>query len=99
MAATAADLRDVVFDADATLQWYASTDTVDYGFCKTCGSTLFWRASDKPGHLSIAAGTLDLPTGLSTTVALYGAEASDYHHLDRSITTVPYDRQLKSSDD
>ena len=31
---------------------------------------------------SVAAGTLDPPTGLSTVHALFVADASDYHRLD-----------------
>lgn len=98
MAATAARVKDVVFEAEETLRWYHSTPTVEYGFCGTCGSTLFWRASDKPDHLSVTAGTLDPPTGLTTTLALFSAEASDYHRLDPAVKAVPYDRQLPSSD-
>ncbi len=98
MAATAANINDVIFEADETLRWYDSTDTVQYGFCDICGSTLFWRAADKPDHLSITAGSLDTPTGLTTTLALFGADASDYHRLDPDIETVDYDRQLPSSD-
>lgn len=98
MAATAADVEHVRFESDSTLRWYDSTATVQYGFCATCGSTLFWRASDKPTHLSITAGTLDQPTGLTTTISLFGAEAGDYHRLDDSVDTFPGDRQLGSGD-
>lgn len=99
MAATAAPADAVTFAADATLRWYDSTPTVQYGFCATCGATLFWRASDKPGHLSITAGSLDTPTGLRTNLALFGDEASDYHRLDPSIETVGRDRNVGVSDD
>ena len=98
MAATAAPASSVVFESDATLRWYDSTDTVQYGFCSHCGATLFWRASDKPDHLSITAGSLDTPTGLTTNLALFGAEASDYHRLDPSVETVPYDAEVGVSD-
>ena len=100
MAATAAAVDAVAIEVEhEALRWYDSTDTVQYGFCSTCGSTLFWRASDKPGHLSITGGTLDQPTGLSTNLALFGDEAADYHELDRSIETVAGDRQLGVADD
>lgn len=99
MAATAAPVDAVHFDAASTLRWFDSTPTVQYGFCGTCGSTLFWRTADKPGHLSITAGTLDPPTGLETTLALFGDSASDYHRLDPSIETEPGDRNLGVRDD
>lgn len=98
MAATAARTEQVEFETDEGLRWYNSTPTVQYGFCQICGSSLFWRADDKPNHLSITAGTLDTPTGLTTTIALFGSEASDYHRLDSQIETFPLDRQLASGD-
>lgn len=99
MAATAAPASAVHFDSDSTLTWYDSTPTVQYGFCSGCGATLFWRATDKPDHLSITAGSLDTPTGLGTNLALYTDDASDYHNLDISFENVGGDRQLGVSDD
>lgn len=92
MAATAAPADAVRLIADETLRWYRRTETVRYGFCGTCGATLFWQADDKPDHLSIAAGTLDTPTGIDTTVAIYVADASDYHRLDDTLENVAGDR-------
>ena len=57
----------------------------EYGFCGTCGSTLFWRAEELPDWISIAAGTLDPPTGLTTESAWWTREASDYHRLDPAL--------------
>lgn len=79
MAATSADLSDLVVESTETLQWYEASSGVFYGFCSTCGSSLFWRNDDEPERWSIGAGTLDPPTGLETTIAIWTAEASDYH--------------------
>ena len=78
MAATAVHPDQITFVSDATLTWYEPDDTVAYGFCATCGSTLFWKAHADPGKLCVAAGTLDQPTGLHTTKAWWVAEAGDY---------------------
>lgn len=51
------------------------------GFCAECGSSLFWDAPDRD-TISIAAGTLDGPTGLRTTQQIYTADAGDYYELD-----------------
>ncbi|MEA2418818.1 MAG: hypothetical protein QOE60_1024 [Thermoleophilaceae bacterium] len=51
------------------------------GFCGECGSSLFWDAPDRD-TISIAAGTLDPPTGLKTVTHIYTASASDYYELD-----------------
>lgn len=66
MAATGCD-DGLTLAADATLRWYEPAPGVFSGFCGTCGSTLFWRSDARPGWTSIAAGSLDPPTGLVTT--------------------------------
>ncbi len=91
MAATRAATADLMVAGDA-LRWHDATETVQYGFCGSCGSTLFWRAADEPAAVSIAAGTLDPPTGLTTTAALFTADASDYHRLDETVVGYPGDR-------
>ena len=91
MAATAARVTDLEIRGES-LKWYDASDTVQYGFCGECGSTLFWRAADKSDRVSIAAGTLDPPTGLVTGTAIFTADASDYHILDR--TLVQYAKNL-----
>jgi hypothetical protein len=83
----------MTLDRDDTLQWYRSAPEVEYGFCKQCGSSLFWRSFDKPDHLSITAGCLDQPTGLTTTVALFAAQHGDYHHHEPVDTSFPGDRR------
>jgi len=85
MAATAVRPEQIRFESDSTLRWYDPVDTVHYGFCGVCGSTLFWRTDDIPGKLSIAAGTLDQPTGLRTVQAWWVAEAGDYHERQHGI--------------
>lgn len=91
MAATQALVSEVSFEESASLQWWDSTPTVQYGFCNQCGSSLFWRAADKADFISIGSGTLDQPTGLHTYEAIFTAEAGDYHALDPSLLQHPYD--------
>lgn len=91
MAATSTDADHLVISGEDRLRWYATAD-VEYGFCGTCGSTLFWRTSRRPGHVAVAAGTMTPPTGLETIAAIYTDYASDYHALDDSIPSYPEDR-------
>ncbi len=84
MAATQAAADDVVISGDG-LTWYDATDEVQYGFCGTCGSTMFWRTAAHPDRISIAAGTLTPPTGLETIGTIYRNYASDYHVFDESV--------------
>lgn len=92
MAATATGIADIVFESTETLKWYEWADGVQYGFCGDCGSSLFWRSTDKPGHLSITAGTVDPPTGLGTDVALFMDEHGDYHTPEPVAEAFPGDR-------
>ena len=75
--------------SDAGLRWIdspASDAHARRGFCVECGSSLFWDAPDRD-TISIAAGTLDQPTGLKTIRQIYTADAADYYEVDASIPT------------
>lgn len=79
MAATAARVSDLqVVDTDTSLQWFHPVPGAGYGFCRKCGSSLFWQSRDD-ARISICAGTLDPPTGLATVQAWWVSQASDYH--------------------
>jgi hypothetical protein len=86
LAATSASRAETeIADPQERLTWWAAAPGVHYGFCSGCGSTLFWRVDPHPDHLSIAAGTLDVPTGLTTESAWWTDSASDYHRLDHGL--------------
>ena len=77
VAATSALRAGVAIDGPVT--WFASSGHARRGFCGTCGSNLFW---DGPGAtLSIFAGTLDAPTGLSLVSHIYCADKGDYSEI------------------
>jgi hypothetical protein len=78
MAASAAAVTDLgIEDRAGRLAWHPVPGAA-YGFCRACGSSLFWRADDDPAQMSICAGTLDAPTGLTTVEAWWTSQASDY---------------------
>lgn len=70
------------------LRWYRSSADARRGFCAECGSTLFWDA-DRRETISIAAGTLEAPTGIRTTLQIHVASAGDYYDVDASIPIRP----------
>ncbi len=96
MAATATDIAMMSFSRTDTLTWYESQPDVQYGFCRECGSSLFWRTTERPWYLSITAGSIDQsadePTGLITDTALFVAEHGDYHDQQPVETSLPGDR-------
>jgi hypothetical protein len=91
MAATAVHPEQIRFESESTLRWYDPVPTVHYGFCGVCGSTLFWRADALPQQVSIAAGTLDQPTGLRTVKAWWVAEAGDYFDRAAGVEEFAYE--------
>ena len=62
----------------AELAWFRASNTAGRGFCKACGSSLFWKP-DSGTHISVLAGCLDPPTGLTVASHIFTGEASDYH--------------------
>ncbi len=65
---------DLVWDKDETVSVYKSSDWAERGFCKICGSSLFWRlTAEGPMHgmLSLSAGALDSLDGLEMTTEVY----------------------------
>lgn len=94
MAASGALRRNIAFDADESLTWFAPADdpNVEYGFCSTCGASLFWRVVDQgtaPAHWSICAGPLDDATGLRTEAIWFSDHAAEHSHLDPGVRRVP----------
>jgi len=58
------DFREsITLTKDDGLTWYDSSDWAKRGFCKKCGSSLFYRLNENPDFWAITAGSLDLPQG------------------------------------
>jgi len=38
---------------------YASSEYARRGFCRVCGSTLYWRSLQEPDRIAVTLGTLD----------------------------------------
>lgn len=65
---------------DRGLAWYRSSEIARRGFCRICGSSLFWEPADG-SRISVAAGTLDAPTGLTTADDIFLADKGDYYDI------------------
>ena len=90
VAASACDKADLRLLNDAGLRWYRSSPLAERGFCARCGSSLFWRP-DNEAHISIMAGTLDVPTGLAAYEHIYVKDASDYYTIDDGLPSFDAD--------
>ena len=76
---TSAD-ADLHFTRKDTLAWYRASDIAQRGFCRACGSTLFWKA-DGRDTTSICAGAIDGATGLKLEGHIYCDNAGDYYEI------------------
>ena len=72
-----------------SLQWYHDESPDTYrGFCNRCGASLFWDRLESDA-ISVAAGTLDEPSGLATAAEIFVADKGDYYELAEGHTTYP----------
>jgi hypothetical protein len=81
---TAVARDDLVLLERRGLRWFDSPESdcnARRGFCAECGSSLFWDGVGR-ATISIAAGSLDPPTGLWTAGHWYVSQVGDYYELD-----------------
>jgi hypothetical protein len=72
---------DVLIEDGDALVWFASSARRRRGFCRACGSSLFFEQVGG-SRLAIAAGSLDQPSGLEIIGHEYVADKADYVRLD-----------------
>lgn len=77
-AATAVPLDRFRLLQDDGLRWFQSSATARRGFCGNCGASLFWKPEGED-RISIAAGSLDGPTGLSIASHWHLEDKGDYY--------------------
>ena len=79
---------DIDIENADNIGWYQASDMARRGFCRTCGSRLFW---DRIGadYVAVAAGTLDVPTGLHTAAHIFVADKPDYYEIDGNTKKLP----------
>jgi hypothetical protein len=75
-----ASKSDITVTVDVGLAWYRTSEVAQRGFCRICGSGLFWQPFAQDGT-GILAGTLDAPTGLQTIGHIFVAEKSDFYEI------------------
>ena len=95
VAATACRRANFELLCEETLAWYSAVKGFRRGFCKRCGSSLFFEETDGK-RVSIAAGSLDKPQGLKIEAHIYTDEAGDYYEIDPHVPqSVDHRHQVK----
>ena len=77
---TRVPLAGFTLTAQDGLKWYRSSETARRGFCRHCGSSLFWEPLDA-GDISVAAGSIDPPSRLVTIRHIFTADKGDYYEI------------------
>ena len=88
---TATQPEHLALVEDRGLAWYRA-DGRDRGFCREGGASLFWRREGQD-EVSIAAGTLDAPTGLRTVAHIFVADQGDYYRIEDDLERFPASRR------
>jgi hypothetical protein len=83
-AMTSAASGKLTLVSSRTLEWYRSSPAAERGFCRVCGSNLFWR-SEGENMTAITAGTLDSPTGIKIKEHIFVGDKGDYYSIDDTL--------------
>lgn len=77
-AATSAPHSAFRITRDDGLEWFRASPAATRGFCRECGSFLFWQPEGED-RISFAPGALDGPTGLQVEESIFHEDAGDYY--------------------
>ncbi len=65
---------------DEGLSWFRSSENVRRGFCRLCGSFLFWDPATQP-VIAVAMGAIEAPTGITLRKHIFTADKGDYYDI------------------
>jgi len=71
---------DITITNTDGLAWYKTSEVARRGFCRECGSSLFWEPFELDST-GIIAGSLDRPTGLKTMGHIFVGEKPDFYEI------------------
>jgi hypothetical protein len=66
---------------EANLTWYQSSKKARRGFCKTCGSVLFFEPT-KGDWIGVSIGAFDGPTNTKLTKHIFVGFKADYYEIN-----------------
>ncbi len=89
---TSVHLQQLAIDETDALCWYESpqdeTKNVRRGFCRCCGSSLFWHPQNR-STIAVAAGALDNPVGIETIGHIWCSQMADYYQITDTLSRFP----------
>jgi hypothetical protein len=79
-AAAVAPQNFAMLSGSVEVGWYAASSHAVRGFCRSCGSSLFWKPKDG-SRIAVLAGALEPPTHLRIAAHIFVASKSDYYEI------------------
>lgn len=67
--------------SEASVTWYQSSEKARRGFCKICGSVLFFEPT-KGDWMGVSIGAFDGPTHTKLTKHIFMANKGDYYEIN-----------------
>lgn len=80
-AATNVEDDSISISGEENINWYRASDFAKRGFCKNCGSVLFWK-HDELDHISVMAGAFDDQSGLRGESHIFVGDKGDYYEIN-----------------
>jgi hypothetical protein len=74
----------VVISGEDDITWFQSSDKARRGFCRSCGSSLFWDPLFKD-WIGIAMGAFETPTKTKVKMHIFTANKGDYYEISDGI--------------
>ena len=72
---------NITITGTENITWYEASSFARRGFCKTCGSVLFWKPG-QDAYVSVLAGSFDAPTRLEGECHIFVGDKGDYYSID-----------------
>ena len=85
-AATDVPDGNIVVEGNESISWYRASSEAQRGFCRNCGSALFWKR-DGSDYVSVLAGSFDQPSGLEGVSHIFVADKGDYYTITDGLPT------------
>ena len=74
---TAIRAKDVVFEGEENIQSYCASGHGERGFCRICGSTIFWKMQGKPPAF-LPIGLFEDQSGIRVTEEIFVDRRPDW---------------------
>ena len=80
VAGAGARRSELTISGEQNVTWFQSSSIARRGFCKICGSKLFW--DDGGEWVGLNMGSLDQPTGLKLDRHIFVEDKPDYYEIE-----------------